>query len=153
MLQITEVLDIVLMTAILGFLFKDAFRPPPKGDVLDAYLSPKGHEWRHFWWACALIAPATPDEFLATWWGRRAVHLRHDGRTFDLVIDWPAVTSLLESGGLTFPATVVSRRDEPVPPIDFTREDGRTIDGAAVQRLFEDGASFSIRGADARSRA
>ena len=56
-----EIVDIVLMTAIIGYLFQDAFRLPRKdGDILEAYLK-KGvwhRDWHDFWWACALVAPS-----------------------------------------------------------------------------------------------
>lgn len=58
-----EVIDIVLMSLIIGFLFKDSFRAPErKGDILDQYrrpaLDPRHARWNDFWWAVALIAPA-----------------------------------------------------------------------------------------------
>jgi hypothetical protein len=98
----------------------------------------------------AIIAPATPDAFLTAHWGRRGVHLPANGRTFETVFGWRALTALLDSGDLTFPGTLVSREEQPVPADQFTRADGRTIDANAVLRLFREGASFSIRGADAR---
>jgi hypothetical protein len=95
-----------------------------------------------------LTAPVAPQEFFATYWTRRAVHCRTAGRTFDRYFGWPALNALLNSGDLTFPATLVSREESPVPPEAFTRGE-RRIDSGAVMRLFREGASFSIRGADA----
>jgi ribosomal protein L16 Arg81 hydroxylase len=97
----------------------------------------------------AIIAPATPDAFVATYWGKRGVHLPGGRRTFAPIFDWQALTALLNSGGLTFSSTVVSREERPVPAGEFTGADG-AIDPAAVLRLLRDGASVSIRGADAR---
>ncbi len=59
-----EILDMVIMTAIVGYLFMDAFKVPlhQRGtDILDQYkklASSKGFDWEAFWFACALIAPS-----------------------------------------------------------------------------------------------
>lgn len=58
-----EIVDMVLMSLIIGYLFKDAFRAPErKEDVLDQYrrraFDPRHGRWNDFWWAVALIAPA-----------------------------------------------------------------------------------------------
>lgn len=62
-----EIIDMVLMTVIIGYLFKDAFRQVPlrssdSGDILAQYrvsrLHPKHIASKEFWWACAVIAPA-----------------------------------------------------------------------------------------------
>jgi len=62
--NIFELLDIVLMTLVIGYLFHDVFRKPVHEgeDVLDHYRKkkhgPLGIEWHDFWWAAALIAPS-----------------------------------------------------------------------------------------------
>jgi Zn-dependent protease len=60
--NIFEVLDIILMTAILGFLFHNVFRKPQHGDdIVKQYSRRKmvfGVEWHDFLWASALIAPS-----------------------------------------------------------------------------------------------
>lgn len=57
-----EIMDMVLMTLIVGYLFKDVFRIPRKQphDVLEYYqqFSHRNVKWENFWFACALIAPA-----------------------------------------------------------------------------------------------
>jgi Zn-dependent protease len=58
---IYEVLDAVLMTLIVGYLFRDALRFPRREgkDVLDYYKDlARGTSWHDFWFACLLIAPA-----------------------------------------------------------------------------------------------
>lgn len=52
-----EVIDIIAMTAFVGFIFKDFFRKPvhAKYDPLK-HLKNISHE--DFWYACALVAPA-----------------------------------------------------------------------------------------------
>ena len=60
-----EVLDIVLMTLVIGYIFKDTFRLPVHhrgkegDDILDQYRAPRSAmNWHDFWWGCALVAPA-----------------------------------------------------------------------------------------------
>jgi hypothetical protein len=94
-----------------------------------------------------ITSPLRPDEFLSKYWSRRAVHLRDPRRTFDAEFGWPALNSLLNSGDLTYPSTVVSREERVIPADEFT-SGGTAVNPAAVMKLFRDGASFSIRGAD-----
>jgi Zn-dependent protease len=58
---IFEILDVAVMTFVLGFIFHDVFRKPmEKHDVLDRYRAkrgPFGIDWQDFWWACAILAP------------------------------------------------------------------------------------------------
>lgn len=54
-----EIFDILLMTAVLGFLFMDSFKPPSKKkvDVLEQFKNKK-NEWKErFLFSAALIAP------------------------------------------------------------------------------------------------
>jgi ribosomal protein L16 Arg81 hydroxylase len=96
-----------------------------------------------------ITSPVAADDFLARYWTRRAVHLRDARRTFDDQFGWPALNALLNSGDLTYPTTVVSREERVIPADEFTTGgDGRTVNVAAVMKLFREGASFSIRGAD-----
>lgn len=56
-----EILDMVLMTAVIGYLFKDAFRAPreEREDILEHYRAVSSRwNWHDFWFAAALIAPA-----------------------------------------------------------------------------------------------
>jgi Zn-dependent protease len=59
---IFEILDIILMTLVIGFIFHDTFRKPVVvHDIVDHYRKkrhgPLGIEWNDFWWACLLIGP------------------------------------------------------------------------------------------------
>jgi Zn-dependent protease len=58
---IFELLDILLMTLVIGFLFHDIFRKPrTQHDILDQYRArrgPFGIDWHDFWWAASLVAP------------------------------------------------------------------------------------------------
>jgi len=60
--SLTELLDVILMTLIVGYLFKDAFRvPKTHEDVLDMYRARSGiwnRDWHDLIWAAALIAPS-----------------------------------------------------------------------------------------------
>ena len=55
-----ELVDMVVMTAVIGYLFHDTFRHPEKRrDVLERYQRPRvgGIEMQDFLWAAMLIAP------------------------------------------------------------------------------------------------
>jgi ribosomal protein L16 Arg81 hydroxylase len=95
-----------------------------------------------------ITSPVAPAEFVAKYWTRRAVHLRDPRRTFDDQFGWPALNALLNSD-LTYPSTVVSREERVIPAEEFTTG-GSAVNVAAVMKLFREGASFSIRGADSR---
>ena len=98
----------------------------------------------------AITAPVAAQEFLERYWGRRGVLLRDPNRSFGEYFDWAALNSVLNSGALSYPSTLASREERVIPPAEFTKGgDGRNIDVSALMALFRDGASFSIRGADA----
>ncbi len=53
-----EIVDMILMVAIIGFLFKDMMRAPiDTHDPVARYRTKHKPHWEDFWWACALIAP------------------------------------------------------------------------------------------------
>ncbi len=94
-------------------------------------------------------APIPPDTFLSTYWTRRAVYLHDPKRSFDPYFGWEALNTILNSGELVYPDTAVRRKDRLVPASEYTKGgDGKHIDPAALMRLVQDGAGFSIRGAD-----
>ena len=96
-----------------------------------------------------LTSPVAPDEFLSRYWTQRAILLQDPQRSLASVFDWAALNALLNSGDLVYPATVVSRNEAVIPPEEFTiGADGKRVDASSVMRLFRDGASFSIRGAN-----
>ncbi len=57
---LSELLDIVIMTAFIGFIFKDAFRVRTHyTDPLHYYQNIRyGFNWSDFWLACGITAPA-----------------------------------------------------------------------------------------------
>jgi len=57
---ISELLDIVIMTAFIGFIFKDVFkRREHYTDPLQYYQNIRyGFNWGDFWFACGVTAPA-----------------------------------------------------------------------------------------------
>ncbi|MGV8086012.1 MAG: hypothetical protein ACP5N1_00120 [Candidatus Woesearchaeota archaeon] len=60
-LNIFEVLDIALMTLILGFLFMSTLKPIQRNteDILDKYLKKsKSFDWHALWFAAMVTAPA-----------------------------------------------------------------------------------------------
>jgi hypothetical protein len=97
-----------------------------------------------------ITAPVAAREFLERYWERRAVLLRDPARSFGDYFDWAALNSVLNSGALSYPSTLASREERVIPAAEFTKSgDGKNIDVSALMALFRDGASFSIRGADA----
>ena len=94
-------------------------------------------------------APIPPDTFLSTYWTRRAVYLHDPTRSFDRYFGWDALNSILNSGELVYPDTAVRRKDRLVPASEYTKGgDGKHIDPVALMRFVQEGAGFSIRGAD-----
>jgi len=56
-----EILDIVIMTLVIGFIFKDIFKPRKRIEVItpDYYLKQRrGFNWSDFWYAAAIVAPS-----------------------------------------------------------------------------------------------
>jgi Zn-dependent protease len=59
-----EILDIIIMTLIIGFIFKNIFHYTPKVEVFtpEHYLKPgksfKRFKWTDFWFAAAVVAPS-----------------------------------------------------------------------------------------------
>ena len=61
MFTFAEILDIIIMTLVIGFIFKDIFRHKPKVEVItpDYYLKQRrGFNWNDFWFAAAIVAPS-----------------------------------------------------------------------------------------------
>ena len=96
-----------------------------------------------------LTTPVAAETFLADSWGRRAVLLRDPARRLDRYFGWEALNAVLNAGDLTYPGTVVSREDRLVDITEYTSGADSRIDPAAMMRLVREGASFSVRGADA----
>ena len=61
LLSFAEVVDIIIMTLAIGFIFKDIFKPRRKVEVITPgyYLKQlKGSGWTDFWYAAAIVAPS-----------------------------------------------------------------------------------------------
>ena len=52
-----EVVDLVVMTAFLGFIFMDMFRRQAHMDIDPLLVSKPMFDWHAFWFACLVIAP------------------------------------------------------------------------------------------------
>ena len=48
-----------------------------------------------------LFVPVGRDPFFSTFWTRQAVHLRHEGRTFDAYFGWDALNTIARSRNIT----------------------------------------------------
>jgi Zn-dependent protease len=56
-----EILDIIIITLAVGFIFKDIFHYKPRVEVItpDDYLKPRKRlNWTDFWFAAAVVAPS-----------------------------------------------------------------------------------------------
>jgi Zn-dependent protease len=62
MFTIFEVLDVAVMTAVIGYLFHDVLRAPHghgKRDIIDYYRGMRhGFSWHDFWWAAGIVLPS-----------------------------------------------------------------------------------------------
>jgi Zn-dependent protease len=60
-ISLIEIMDIILMIAVVGFIFMTAFKSPKirkAEDELEKYLKHKGFNWNDFWFAAMVTAPA-----------------------------------------------------------------------------------------------
>ena len=97
-----EIFDIILMTLVVGYVFMDTFRPAKKAeDVLDRYMkkSRSGFDWRAFWFAAMVTAPAIILHEL----GHKTVALSF-GLTavFNAAYIWLAIAVVLKLAGSPF---------------------------------------------------
>ncbi len=56
-INLFEIVDILIMTAALGYIFMRIFRPARSVDPVDYYLKKKSDRWKAFWFAAAVVAP------------------------------------------------------------------------------------------------
>jgi Zn-dependent protease len=96
-----EIFDIILMTLVVGFVFKDLFKPIKKTkDVLDKYLKKhSGFDWQSFWFAAMVTAPAIilhelGHKITALSFGLSAV--------FNAAYIWLGIAILLKLAGSSF---------------------------------------------------
>lgn len=104
----TELLDIGAMTLILGFLFKDTFRPTPtySDDPLKAFKKPRT-KWKDFLFATAIIAPSIvlhelAHKFTAMGYGLEATFHAFYANPTTLIIGVIAIAAKLFGTGLVF---------------------------------------------------
>jgi Zn-dependent protease len=102
-ISVFEIFDIILMTLVVGFVFKDAFKPMKKSmdvDILDKYMRKRpGFDWHAFWFAAMVTAPAIilhelSHKIVALSFGLSAV--------FNAAYGWLAVAIVLKLIGSQF---------------------------------------------------
>jgi Zn-dependent protease len=99
-----EIIDIVIMTLAIGFVFRDYFHFTPKVEVLtpEYYLGlakKKRFRWSDFWFAAAIVAPSIilhefGHKFVAIAFGMQA--------TFQAAYTWLGIGILLKILGVGF---------------------------------------------------
>jgi Zn-dependent protease len=97
-----EILDIVIMTLVIGFIFKDYFHFTPKVEVLSPEYLMRPHRrvnWADFWFAAAVVAPSIilhefGHKFMAIAFGMTAV--------FQAAYFWLAAGVVLKLLGVGF---------------------------------------------------
>ena len=106
-----ELFDIVLMSLILGFLFKDYLRPSARrvaaDDPVAYYQRPRRNAARDFWFATAVIAPAVilhelAHKFVAISFGLQATFHAFYANTTTLFLGVFAIIAKLTGMGFVF---------------------------------------------------
>jgi len=112
LLGLIEIFDIIIMTLVVGFIFKDLFPRRPKVEVItpEYYLRKrrKGFNWNDFWFAAAIVAPSIilhefGHKFSAIYYGLSA--------TFHAAYTWlviGVVLKLISPGFIFFVPAYVS---------------------------------------------
>ncbi len=99
-LSLAELLDLVIMTAALGYIFMDMFKRPSANPLEQNPTG--GFTWNDFWYATAVVAPSIilhemAHKFTALYFGLEA--------TFHAALKWLAfgiVLKLLQTGFIFF---------------------------------------------------
>ncbi len=109
LLSLTELFDIVLMTLLIGFLFKDVFKAPTRNnyDPLAAYSAPTKSKLQDFWFAAAVTAPGViihelAHKFVAMSFGMQATFHAFYANTTTLFLGVVAVIAKLTGFGFVF---------------------------------------------------
>jgi len=121
LLTFMEVFDIVVMSLVVGFIFKDVFRPrqkieiiPPE-DYLKGLKQKKGFKWNNYWFAVALVAPS----IILHEFGHKFVALSQGmAATFNAAYTWlgiGVVLKLISAGFIFFVPAYVSIIGEGTP--------------------------------------
>ncbi len=92
-ITIKEVIDIILMTLIMGFIFKDIFKQRLDVKNVMNLVKQKSFNWNDFWFACILVAPSIilhelGHKFMAMYFGLQA--------TFHAAYTWLALGVILK---------------------------------------------------------
>ncbi len=87
---LAEFIDLVIMTAALGFIFKDTFK---RGQNPLEFATNRSFNWDDFWYACAVVAPSIilhemAHKFVAMGFGLEA--------TFHAALTWLGIGVLLK---------------------------------------------------------
>ncbi len=112
LITVKEIFDILLMTAVLGFLFKDSFKPAARAsvDVLDRYMKPvhkqKGR-FSNFWFAVLVIGPGVilhelAHKFVAMGFGLQATFHAFYASSTTLFLGVIAIIAKLTGFGFVF---------------------------------------------------
>ncbi len=122
LLTFAELFDMVLMTAIVGFIFSDVFQKPKSaapGDIDSLMRQSRGFSWQNFLYAAMVVAPAIilhelGHKFVALMFGMHA--------TFNAALGWLLVgvaLKLLSFGFIFFVPAYVSITGTGTP-LDFS---------------------------------
>jgi Zn-dependent protease len=112
LVTLLELFDIVVMTLILGFLFKDVFVPAKRStdaDVLDRYMRPvrKRKGLSDFWFSVAVVAPGVilhelAHKFVAMSFGLQATFHAFYANSTTLFLGVLAIIAKLTGFGFVF---------------------------------------------------
>lgn len=58
LITFAELLDAVIMSGALGFIFMKFVKKPRQYDVVETLIPKRGFDWGNFWFAISIIAPA-----------------------------------------------------------------------------------------------
>jgi Zn-dependent protease len=107
-----ELFDILVMTLIMGFLFKDSFGAPRRPqradhDPLQRYLAPRSSWWKDLWFAAGVIAPSVilhelAHKFTAIAFGLSATFHAFYADTVTFFLGVIAIVMKLTGMGLVF---------------------------------------------------
>jgi Zn-dependent protease len=100
-ITLIEILDIIIMTLVVGFVFMDMFKPTKNTkDILDKYMrKTKSFDWHAFWFAAMVTAPAIILHEL----GHKVAALSFGlSAVFNAAYFWLAIAILLKLAGSSF---------------------------------------------------
>jgi Zn-dependent protease len=110
-LSFHELFDVIIMSLIMGFLFKDSFRPTARvsyqDDPVAHYKTPKRNWMRDVWFATLVIAPAVilhelAHKFVAIGFGLQATFHAFYANSVTLFLGVFAIIAKLTGFGFVF---------------------------------------------------